>query len=672
MKRVSAVIGFAYLIGLLCAFTIAGSPIFGLITFTICIIAGLLFLLHKKANIGVFIIIFGAAFGIYSFYRAYSIDSAYRLDGETRDVSGVVISKSKPSHDSAAFIIEAVIDGTKIKFSMFSPDSGAEIGDKITFEARFSLLQNNTAFHEASYFMGQGIFLRATPLNTLVVEKRENISPLGLIRSYNEYIKRKIITAFPNDTGALICAVFLGDRSMLSPELSRNITRAGIAHYAAVSGLHLTLIAHLFMSVFNISGLRTKRKIKFVFLSFFTLIFMVFFNLSPSVTRAGIMLIVFYSSELFMRKRETLNSIGFAALIILLISPYAALDAGLLMSIAGTIGIGVFAPVLNKQFTVQRFKHLHHAFIANICAICATFPLVSVFFGGVSLATIITSVILLPLFMVMLTAMAVFAITAGFDGLSLLISGLTSRLMEIIITFFGNIKFVFITLDYTFMLPWIIASIIFIVLIWFYYRKVKLCIKTTAFAVFVLAMMIVFTEYSELNKTRLGIYTNGSAASVFIHNNNTSVVIITDAHTRTANAAIDFMKNNFLDEISLLVVLNNTNNALPLFEEIPALAFIPPNSYETFDVSGIFTVTVDNNQAFINYNDIDISIAHIRISKNADINITYNYSVHAGDFKGLVIHTSRRAEAENTNELNAYYERVGLVLSSCGNSFANE
>jgi len=176
--------------------------------------------------------------------------------------------------------------------------------------------------------------------------------------------------------------------------------------------------------------------------------------------------------------------------------------------------------------------------------------------------------------------------------------------------------------------------------------------------------MVISMKYFELDKTRFEVYTDGTSACVFLRNNNNSVVIVTDDGRRTADAARNYIQDNFLDEISLLIVLNSTNNSLRLFDELPSLVYNPPNTDElTYDVGGIFTVIKSNGSAVINYNDIKINVAHIKASASADINVTYNYSVNAGESNGMVIHTSRRSKTKNEKEFNAFYERVNLILN---------
>ncbi|MCL2108818.1 MAG: competence protein ComEC family protein [Oscillospiraceae bacterium] len=672
MKLKAAVVGFSYLAGLIAAFQLGLSPLQSLFALIAGILGGIVFILLKHSGIGAVLIVFAAAFGVYGFYRATAIEPVHRIaaEGEILYVEGKVIDKTAPARDMAGYTVEAVIDGVTARFSLYAPDTGAEVGDKLSFDAAFSLLRDNTAFAEASYYMSRGIFLRATAKTAPIAESSENFSIFEPIRNYNRHLKQQIMTAFPNDTGGLICAVFLGDKSALSPALSSSITRAGASHYTSVSGLHLTLISHLFMSLLGLTRLKVMRKTKFILFTLLSLAFVVFFNMSPSVMRAGAMLIVFYGGELFMRRGNTLNSIGFAALVILIISPYAALDAGLLLSIAGTIGIGVIAPAVNAHLDSGGFtklKKLREVFTANLCASLATLPLVAIFFGGASLISPVTSVILLPFFFILVTAMVFFALTAGLLAAPLFIAGVTARVIVVVVGFFGGFKFAHIPLQYGFIAAWIVLAAAFIGVTLLYYKKVAQVINAVVISIFTLAMMIIATEYLHLEQTRLQIYSDGTSACVFLRYKNSSVAIITDDGIRAAHATRDFIFDNFLDEISLLILLNSTNNSLPFFAEIPAIFFISPhdeNADGFYDVGGIFTVmhNPENSSALVTYNDLEISVSHVRNSSDSDINITYSFSVNPGEFGGLVINTARRQEALSPHQLNAFYTKIDMVL----------
>jgi hypothetical protein len=88
---------------------------------------------------------------------------------------------------------------------------------------------------------------------------------------------------------------------------------------------------------------KIKHRTKGIALILITVAFMAFWQFSASVNRSGIMLILALIFAMFDGDRIfTVNGIGAAVLVILIISPLSALDIGLQLSVAGTFGIGVF------------------------------------------------------------------------------------------------------------------------------------------------------------------------------------------------------------------------------------------------------------------------------------------------------------------------------------------
>jgi predicted membrane metal-binding protein len=193
---------------------------------------------NKAAVIGFFC--YAALFVLFSLFGEAGFKKVYALAGQTFTVTGVIVEKTEYSGDTAQYVVKADINGVKTKIRFFAEDILAEYGDTVTFEAKLRRLSDNTVFPERSYNFSKGIFLGAEAVSFSETETFETSekTPIYYIREYNRYIKSKIMTAFPNDTGGLLCAVFLGDKSRLSDGLAENIKIAGVSHFAAVSGLH--------------------------------------------------------------------------------------------------------------------------------------------------------------------------------------------------------------------------------------------------------------------------------------------------------------------------------------------------------------------------------------------------------------------------------------------------
>ena len=104
------------------------------------------------------------------------------------------------------------------------------------------------------------------------------------------------------------------------------------------------------MGLYNIlSQLGVKRRINSVVGMTFTVFFMLLTGLSPSVCRSGLMMLLLLSGNLFYRKSDSLNSLGFSAFILCCANPLIVADGGFLMSFAATLGIVTIYPIIEKN-----------------------------------------------------------------------------------------------------------------------------------------------------------------------------------------------------------------------------------------------------------------------------------------------------------------------------------
>ena len=69
---------------------------------------------------------------------------------------------------------------------------------------------------------------------------------------------------------------------------------------------------------------------------------MVIVNMSPSVVRAGISIIIAIFATLIYRKQDTYTTISIALLLTLLNNPFAIFDVGLQLSYLATLSIIIF------------------------------------------------------------------------------------------------------------------------------------------------------------------------------------------------------------------------------------------------------------------------------------------------------------------------------------------
>ena len=691
IRNKSAVIGLSYCAGIVAAAFTGALP--AVIIGALCIIGAFtLGVIRKAAPLALTLFVFGAGGLVFTVYDINIRQPIFEMSGKTLNITGRIIEKKESGYDRATYVVKANIDevSTATKLLLTAPDAytiGA--GDTISAEVTLSELRDVGVFPERSYYLSRGILIKGDT-DGIIPIKQSAVTPLDYIRDYNAFICSRVNAAFPNDVGGLLRAVFLGDKSGLPAKLMRHIKIAGAAHYTAVSGLHITMITHMFMLAFALTPFRNNRRVKFSVLTVTVLVLAVFFNMSVSVVRSAIMLIIFYGGELFMRKGATLNSLGAALFLIVLFSPYAVFDAGLIMSFSGTLGAGVLAPALLdvkirpsdeqspslglisclaliKQGS-RKLNKIVEGLIVSSCAGLCVLPASAIFFKGVSILSPLTSVIIMPFFTIAAGAMILFALLAALPfslgQAPLLVAGIVSKIINGLISFLGKRSIAWISLDYWFVPFWLAFAIITVFVIWLIYKNPKKVIKAASLAVAGLALMLCVYRMNVVNsgKVYISVYSDGTSAWVGVEQYGVKTLIVTEDTPKAAESLA--MESS---TPAVVALLRSTRNNRAAFLELPALKHIPPDDFEKYDISGVFTLEICKNETTLIINEYNYKLLLTPASNdnapNADVTVAYNRVVNKRSFNSdYTIYASRSVPAESTHEKNAYYEPVYLIL----------
>lgn len=197
-----------------------------------------------------------------------------------------------------------------------------------------------------------------------------------------------------SDASGVLAAMLTGDKSGVNTQVKSDFSKVGLSHLMAVSGLHLSIWA---MSVFFIlSRTRIGRRAGAAVAMVFVAGFMTLTGFTPSIQRAGIMMMLYLGAFLFRREADAYNSLGGAVLLILLCNPYSAGDMGLQLSFLSTLGILIAVPRAAAWYETYLIRisstPLRHACKAvfgvvciTLCATAATLPVNLIEFGGIAL-----------------------------------------------------------------------------------------------------------------------------------------------------------------------------------------------------------------------------------------------------------------------------------------------
>ncbi len=149
------------------------------------------------------------------------------------------------------------------------------------------------------------------------------------------------------DDAIMLDAMATGDRTFLTHALRVGFERTGSFHLLVVSGFHLALLAG---GVFWMARRLRVPQVPATLLTFVASVgYALFTGFGVPVQRSLWVVSIYLLGRIFYRDRSPLNSIGFAALCLLVASPRSLFDASLQMTLLAVIAIaGIAAPMLRN------------------------------------------------------------------------------------------------------------------------------------------------------------------------------------------------------------------------------------------------------------------------------------------------------------------------------------
>ncbi len=147
------------------------------------------------------------------------------------------------------------------------------------------------------------------------------------------------------EDAATLTAMTIGDRSFLTRSLRAGFERTGSFHMLVVSGFHIAVVAGCIFWITR--RLRLPRLPATLITIAASFAFAAFTGFAMPVQRSLWMVTLYLLGRLVYRERSPLNTIGFAALCLLVVSPGSLFDAGLQMTLLAVVSIaGIALPLL--------------------------------------------------------------------------------------------------------------------------------------------------------------------------------------------------------------------------------------------------------------------------------------------------------------------------------------
>lgn len=324
-------------------------------------------------------------------------------DSESCTIEGIFYDYPDYSNQRYYYLIKTdKINGkpceTTVRLSM-AEVVDAEPYDTVKAVVSPYLVGKNSGLDVEMYFRSKGVYIGAYVGEDdapLTVEKSEARPVRYYILKIRQEIERRILDKLPNEYGGTAIALLLGDKGNISNETQSQLYKTGTAPVFAVSGLHLSIWVLGLYEILHHLGV--KRRLNSLIVVAFTLFFMALTGFSASVCRSGLMMLLLLFGNLVYRKADSLNSLGFATMILCCLNPYIAADTGFMLSFSATLGIVSIMPVI-KRHLLDKIKNryinaLLNAISVSCCAFFGSLPIMIVFLENIAVFGIISNLLI--------------------------------------------------------------------------------------------------------------------------------------------------------------------------------------------------------------------------------------------------------------------------------------
>ena len=371
-----------------------------------------------KSLRGALIALFAASFGfaVFALHYDLTVEKAHAISGEKRELS-FVLTESPRDYGSYRSV-QARLDEKdlpRLKCILYDYDGnllGLSGGDRICVMVKPSAADLRYGEHTDRY-NARNIYLTATIKGEAeITGRRASIASAAFAAA--DRLAGLSDRVFEGDVAAFVKALMLGDKRDVydNDALYVSLSRAGLMHVVAVSGMHVSFLVAFLQFMFG----RGKRSALLCIVLVWA--FVALSGFSPSALRAAFMQTMLLLAPVLERENDPLTSLSAALAFLLLCNPFAAANISLQLSFAAMLGVVLLAErmqeLLMKPVGDGRFSEILRVPVGLVsCSLSVmvfTLPITAAYFGYVAALSPLTN--LLTLWAVPLCFIGAFAACA--------------------------------------------------------------------------------------------------------------------------------------------------------------------------------------------------------------------------------------------------------------------
>jgi competence protein ComEC len=223
--------------------------------------------------------------------------------------------------------------------------------------------------------------------------------------SFRRHASDTINRLLPEPQAALLNGILLGIESGIPKPLYDDFNRTGTSHIIVISGFNITIVAGLLAQTL---GRLVRKRWAICPIVAGIVIYTLLVGADAAVVRAAVMGILYVIAIHLGRQNTAFVSLSFSALVMTAANPLTLWDVGFQLSFMATLGMILFTPAIQGWFErlLSRFlppeqlravvRLLNDALIVTLAAQITTTPLVGVYFARLSLVSLLSNGLILP------------------------------------------------------------------------------------------------------------------------------------------------------------------------------------------------------------------------------------------------------------------------------------
>lgn len=404
----------------------------------------------------------------------------------------------------------------------------------------------------STYHKGDGIFLLAYASDTMDIQKSEKLPAKYFPAYLREKISQMILEIFPEETAGFASALLLGDDSQITFADNIAFQKSGIRHIIAVSGLHISI---LFSVLYFFTGRR--KWLTFLVGMPTLLLFAAVAGFTPSVVRACLMQMLVILAICINKEYDPATSLSFAVLLMLVLNPLTVTSVSFQLSAGSMVGIFSFSqPIRRYLRDEKRFGNMKGTGLkarlkrwisgsvsVTVSAMVVTMPLCALYFGMVSVISILTNLLTLWVisfvFCGIMTACIVSVLWIPLGSAVAYIVSVPIRFVLCMARLCSNIPFGVAYTSSPYTVLWIVCTIVLIALFLLSKKRSAVLLTVIVAGLYALSLLATWIE-PKLDNVRLTVLDVGQGQCILLQSKDEAYLIDCGSGDpqRTAEAAL--------------------------------------------------------------------------------------------------------------------------------------